>query len=228
MAQRDDRPEVPDGRDAPAEVGPSEQPGSAVGEALPESSESISREVRRLVDEGDLRRALRCIADHYGTAILNFATRMLSDQRAAEDIRQVVFEQAFRDLRQWRGDSVRSWLFRIARNRCLDHIKSWRTAGKHIVASDDVVDDIADPSPSGHDVLLSLDQRGSLRAAVEECLARLPDEVQRTILLRFSDDELSYEDMSVALNVGAGTLRKRVERAIPSLRDCLRRKGWGA
>jgi RNA polymerase sigma-70 factor, ECF subfamily len=58
----------------------------------------------------------------HGDEILGFCLRMVGDRALAEDIRQQVFLEAFRDL-DGGHSSPRAWLFGIARNRCLDVIR---------------------------------------------------------------------------------------------------------
>src|SRR5262245_39551551 len=75
----------------------------------------------------DVRRALTLLMDRYGDAVYRFAYEMTRDEGLADEIRQQVFVEAFRDLGRFeRRSAVRSWLFGIARHRALDATKTRR------------------------------------------------------------------------------------------------------
>src|SRR5436190_18437732 len=58
--------------------------------------------------------------------IYYLALRMLSNPTQAEDATHDIFLKAFRNMRQFRGESaVRTWLYRIAINHCHNLLQSW-------------------------------------------------------------------------------------------------------
>jgi RNA polymerase sigma-70 factor (ECF subfamily) len=149
--------------------------------------------------------------------------QLVRDQARAEDVAQQVVLEACRDLHRFeRRSSLRTWLSRIAKNRCLDELKKQRSAAKYIENEGDVVVDAADGG-AGPEVRLD---DAKLRAALEECLQELPAATAETVRLRFQEEDLSYDDMAVVMNAQASTLNQRVIRALKSLEQCLARKGW--
>ena len=161
--------------------------------------------------------------DEHGSAVLAFCLRVLQNRQAAEDIRQQVFLEAYRDITRFEGRStLRTWLFRIAANRCKDLLKMRR--GRFfgsVVPDEQAVVDFADPAPAPADRI----ERARLLAALEQCLTVLSEEVRMTVMLRYQT-EMSYEDMSGVLKTKADTLRLRVRRAMPLLLQCMEEKGW--
>ncbi|MGB1015791.1 MAG: RNA polymerase sigma factor, partial [Nannocystaceae bacterium] len=79
----------------------------------------------RALDHGRHRLALKLMMQAYGSIVLARCRQLLRpDHSAAEDVRQVVFVQAYRDLERYeRRSSIRGWLLAIARNRCIDHAR---------------------------------------------------------------------------------------------------------
>jgi RNA polymerase sigma-70 factor, ECF subfamily len=159
----------------------------------------------------------------YGERVLGCCLRMLRNRSSAEDVSQQVFLQACRDLGHFkRRSSLATWLYQIAKNRCLDAIKAQRSTDRYIDRDCEVSDKATDVSAAAPDALLDHKRR---LLWVQECLQELPPDAARTVRLRFQDD-LSYEEMGVIMNANPATLNQRVLRALPLLADCLQRKGW--
>jgi RNA polymerase sigma-70 factor (ECF subfamily) len=158
----------------------------------------------------------------YGGAVRGFCARVLHDSTLAEDVVQQVFLQAYRDLdRLENRGAIRSWLFAIASNRCVDTIRKEVRRSRWTQSADETVNHIKDSRP---DQLERLD-RAQLSVALDECLALLSPEVRMTVLMRFQTG-MTYEQLSRSLDARAEALQLRVVRALRKLRDCLERKGW--
>lgn len=64
------------------------------------------------------------VYNRHKTAIYNFCRRMLNDGDEAKDVVQEVFVKFFQSTARFDGEvSVKVWLFRSARNRCLNMIR---------------------------------------------------------------------------------------------------------
>lgn len=81
----------------------------------------------------------------------------------------------------------------------------------------DPVSDEASP----HDKL----ENAALAAGLERCLDELAPHTRMAVLLHHQE-AMSYADMARACRERAGTLRARVSRALPVLRECLQRHGY--
>jgi len=173
---------------------------------------------------GQRREAASALMSAYGDAVFSFCLRQLRDRDVAADLRQRVFREACRDLARFRGrSSLRTWLFGIASQRCLDEgRRRVRVPGPE--PFDALSSAAIDPVPTDWPNSLDLAAHSERSRALEECLGKLPDELRMSVLLRHGS-ELSYQEMSQRLGVKATTLQARVARAEPALRECLEAKG---
>lgn len=158
----------------------------------------------------------------HGEEVLGFCMRMVRTKTLAEDLKQQIFLEAYRDLDRFKGHSPpRAWLFGIANHRCLDAIKAMQRHLKLIDPGEQAVAGFEDPGPGP----LEHVDRVLLIAALEQCLNKLPPDIRATVLMRFQT-EATYEEMAALLAATADTLQVRVARALRKLRRCLERKGW--
>ena len=156
-----------------------------------------------------------------------------------ESLRPVVFSVAYRVvgpndaddvvmesyLKAWRAlprfnerSSLKTWLFRIARNCALDAIRSRnrrheepRPDGEDGVRGISEMADDRQPSPA--EDLIAAD----LKAEVQEAVRQL-DDIHRTALLLRYTDRLSYAEIAAATGVSMGTVMSRLFNAKRKLR----------
>lgn len=181
---------------------------------------SAERSLLAAIDSGDRDAALNELMKAYGRAVYQYCRYMVEDAHLADDAHQLTFIQAYQDLSSFqRRSSVRSWLFGIARHRCLDLLKSRRRWYQRFQPLDEL------PRPprveGGEDERLIA--RG-LAKALEECLRRLAPQVRAAVLLRHQQG-FSYAEMAQALGKRAAALQMCVARALPVLRGCLQKQG---
>jgi RNA polymerase sigma-70 factor (ECF subfamily) len=150
--------------------------------------------------------------------LYSLACRMLGNPTDAEDLLQEIFLSAHRKLGSFRGDSaLGTWLYRLATNLCLDHLRS-RAAktGQLTGALDD------EPALADH---------GSRRLAdvtvakmdLERALAQLPDGC-RTAFVLHDVEGLEHREVAEALGIAEGTSKSQVHKARMRLRTLLSRK----
>jgi RNA polymerase sigma-70 factor (ECF subfamily) len=179
-------------------------------------------DVLDLVAKGDMTGALRLLMNRYGTAVYRFCREALRDATLAEDVQQQVFIQSFRDLPRFRRQaSVRTWLFAIAHHRVLDAVKARNRQKARIEPGEPA--EVPDSHPSPGDRI----DDARLRAALVTCLEELPENVQTALLLRFQQG-FTFEEMAKVCGKKSGTLQAQVMRALPDLRDCIKRCTGGA
>jgi RNA polymerase sigma-70 factor (ECF subfamily) len=183
-------------------------------------------EIASALRRGDRQGALQVMMRSYGAALYRHIAEMVGDRDLAGEILSQVFMEAYEDLDSFAGRSrCRTWIYGIARHRCLDAIRARRRRERRFVLSDGDDGDDADTADAGP---LPPDRIDDLRlvAKLEECLARLAPAVRSAVLLRFQD-ELSFEEISHICRERPGTLQQRVARALPVLRRCVERSGRG-
>jgi len=180
----------------------------------------VERVALDALDAGDFKTALTALMDAYGTPVYRFCRYMVADPDLAEDAHQTTFVQAYEGLDRFsRSSTLKTWLFSIARHRCLDAVK---VAGRRQKRFEAVAEapETALEEPSADQRLLHRARRQALAA----CLDELRPEIRTAVLLRFQE-ELSYPEIARVSGDQAATLQARVARALPVLRTCLERKG---
>jgi RNA polymerase sigma-70 factor (ECF subfamily) len=159
----------------------------------------------------------------YGGAIFAYCRSMLDDRSQADDLLQLVFLQAFGALPTFEArSSFKTWLFGIARHRCLDEIKRGSRHSRRL--SELRADQVESPRVTSDSVLDQQQVTAEREAGLDDCMQRLPADTRDLVLLRFRHD-LSYEEIAALVGPAAGTLRVRIFRALASLRRCLEGKG---
>ncbi|MGB6242956.1 MAG: sigma-70 family RNA polymerase sigma factor [Castellaniella sp.] len=151
---------------------------------------------------------------HQG-AVHRYLARMTGLPETARELAQDTFVRAFRAMPSWRPEArFRTWLFRIAHNLALDHL---RRAKRVVFEPLDDGLETPDPAP-GPEQQLEAQQR--IRQ-LETALAALPA-AHREILLLREIEGMSYEDIAQTLELNPGTVRSRLARARAALLAVLR------
>ncbi len=154
--------------------------------------------------------AFETLCGRYQSRLLAFCRHMLGSREDAEDVLQEVFAAAFHAvLADEREINVRPWLYRIARNRSLNHLRRASAIG---VDSMDV--HFSDHGLSTGDRVIRRESFRELLADVEQ----LP-ETQRTALLLREIDALSYEQIAQAMETTVPSVKSLLVRARISLAE---------
>jgi RNA polymerase sigma factor (sigma-70 family) len=154
--------------------------------------------------------AFEALVARYQSRLLAFCRHMLSSKEDAEDVLQEVFAAAFNAmLADDRPINVRPWLYRIARNRSLNHLRRTQAVG---VDSMDV-----HLSEGGVTTADKVHKREEFRLLVSD-VQDLP-ETQRTALLLREIDALSYEQIADAMETTVPSVKSLLVRARVSLAE---------
>jgi RNA polymerase sigma factor (sigma-70 family) len=149
--------------------------------------------------------AFRVLHDRYRQRLFAYVRQMLSShsRQDAEDVLQDVFVRAFGALRSdSRAVNVRAWLYRVAHNRCIDHLRRPHPPAAEIfeVSRKPLLDPVDEAQ-----------RREDLRRLVGD-VGRLPEQ-QRSALLMREIDGLSYTDLAGALDVTVPAVKSLLVRA---------------
>ncbi len=148
--------------------------------------------------------AFEAIVDRYQARLLGFCRQMLSSTEDAEDVLQEVFVNAYRAiLADNREIKLRPWLYRIARNRCLNHLRKPVAEGKDSMDVHPIVD-----AASTHERVQNREEFRQLLSDV----GRLP-ETQRSALLLREMDAMSYEEIAEAMQTTVPSVKSLLVRA---------------
>lgn len=158
---------------------------------------------------GDVNRFEEIVLAHqHGVYALCF--RMLGNAQDASDAAQETFFRAYRALASFRGDSrFSTWLYRLGSNICLDMLRKRPEAP---VLSLEDNDGQRWDFPSREDTPPEVLERKELRRAVQSGLLQLPPEFRQMLVLR-DVNGLSYDEISLATGLKAGTVKSRIARA---------------
>lgn len=154
--------------------------------------------------------AFEALVARYQSRLLAFCRHMLSSREDAEDVLQEVFAAAFNAmLADEREINVRPWLYRIARNRSLNHLRRTQAVG---MDSMDV-----HLSEGGLTTADKVHKREEFRLLIAD-VQDLP-ETQRTALLLREIDALSYEQIAEAMETTVPSVKSLLVRARVSLAE---------
>ncbi len=178
------------------------------------------------IQHGD-RGAYEFLIQRYQRSLFNFATRFLNDADGAADICQQTFIQFFLHVQELRTDEpLAPWLFRVARNRCLDELRRRHTTvfsqlgGEENADGANILESIADTDPLPDAYV----ERADLQQLLAAAIAALPTRYREVVALRYAAD-LSFAEIGQTLGLPEATVKTQFHRAKPLLRAYLRAHG---
>jgi RNA polymerase sigma-70 factor (ECF subfamily) len=155
------------------------------------------------------------ILSRYKRKVFGIAYKFTGRFDEAEDLTQEVFFKVYKALATYKKEQEFSlWLVSISRNACIDYYRSMKRERKMVAAE---VNDLRNFRFQG------LSPQGSLEAAersraVRECLAEMPDELRRILILRDLQG-LSYKEIADKLDLAEGTVKSRIHRGRSELAE---------
>ena len=168
--------------------------------------------IERLVAEArnGESRAFGLIFDHYHDSIYRFIASRVQRPSDAEDLTQLVFVKALEALPRYesRGVPFGGWLFRLARNAVIDHVRT-----RHEHSELDALIESAHGDAGPDEIAVIRQELDAVGAA----LAGLTDEQKEAIALRFFAG-LSAREAAEAMGKQEGTVRGLQFRAIAAMR----------
>jgi len=154
--------------------------------------------------------AFETIVDRYQGRLLGFCRQMLGSTEDAEDVLQEVFVNAYRAmLADDREINLRPWLYRIARNRCLNHLR------KPTADAQESMDMV--PAVDAASTAEKVHNREEFRQLLTD-VGKLP-ETQRTALMLREMDAMSYEEIAQAMDTSVPSVKSLLVRARISLAE---------
>ncbi|MCB1214437.1 MAG: sigma-70 family RNA polymerase sigma factor [Deltaproteobacteria bacterium] len=150
--------------------------------------------------------------EEYQGMVRHLVFRMVGEE-ALEDLVQESFLRIWRGLPKFKGESsLKTWVYRVATNVCLDFLKKQKKLGKEL-----------------YEIELGqlnskLDQDLYQQKSLHEGLNTLKEE-QRTALILFYWEELSLKEIAKVLGVALGTVQSRVFHGRKNLLQFLKEKG---
>jgi RNA polymerase sigma-70 factor (ECF subfamily) len=157
--------------------------------------------------------ALAALYDEYYDRIARYVYVRLGDRGEAEDIAGEVFLKALESLDSYKeqGFPMQAWLFKIAHNLAVDHLRKM-SKRKTLPIDGVIVKDDMDPQ--------AVAETHIELARVNKAIEQLTLAQQQVIQLRFFG-ELSSEETAEVMNRSGGAVRELQSAAIKSLRKVL-------
>ena len=153
----------------------------------------------------------RAMTEH-ADGLKTFAARMLGDSLLAEDVTQDAFLALYRHLHSVPENAMRPWLYRVARNLCLDILR--RRKFKLRLFRDVSPDDELELTPEDIGANRPEDAAHSREAqeAIEQAIQSLPEKFREAFLL-CEIQGLSYEEAAAIMGCPVKTVSTRLFRA---------------
>jgi len=174
--------------------------------------------------------ACTALVRRFERPVYNLVVRLVQDSALAEDLTQDTFLKMFRGLAQYDA-SLRfsSWLFRIAHNTAIDHLRQRRLllATPRLDEDGDAIDlldqlpDLRGDSPE------QAATRRQMAAVIDRAIDTLRPEYRAVVVLRHHED-FDYEEIAEVMGLPLGTVKTYLHRARKELADRLREAGLGS
>jgi RNA polymerase sigma-70 factor, ECF subfamily len=170
--------------------------------------------------------AFRELIRRYERPVFSLVFRMVRDRELAEDLAQDTFIKVLNHIDRYRPEfKLSSWLFKIANNVAIDHLRRRQLDtvsmdGSPHAASAEAIEstsfDVAVPQESALEEM----EAKELGSAIEQAIARLRPEYRSCIMLRHVEGR-SYEEIAATLDLPLGTVKTYIHRARHELRKAL-------
>jgi RNA polymerase sigma factor (sigma-70 family) len=170
--------------------------------------------VQKAIHQQD-QKAYAELMERYREAIYFMLLKMVNNKDDAEDLTIEAFGKAFKRLAQYTPQfAFSTWLFKIATNNCIDHIRKKRIRAISIdqgYTSDDgdtieisIKDSILDPA----EMMQKEERIKKMRTIVD----KLKPRYRKLVEMRYFD-EMAYEEIAEQLSLPLGTVKAQLFRA---------------
>ena len=176
--------------------------------AMESEASTISRGLRRR--DPDL---LDRLIEQYQHRLLRYLFHLSGNRELAEDLFQETWIRVLERGHQYDGKrEFSTWLYAVARNLTIDHLRKKRHVSLDELMQDDEQHapfEPADTRPSALDRVAQREQNEGISAG----LAGLPAEYREAVVLRYQD-ELSLQEISAVTGAPLGTVKSRLYRGL--------------
>lgn len=144
--------------------------------------------------------------------VFRLCVRLVGEQDAP-DVTQQVFLKVFRTIQQFSGGSrFETWLHRVTVNECLQFTRSRSRRPEVALATEPVAEGSSNGAAESSELL-------------QAALNRLEPDLKAVFVLR-EIEELNYAEIATTLDLSAGTVASRLNRARTQMKELLTELGW--
>jgi RNA polymerase sigma-70 factor, ECF subfamily len=183
--------------------------------AMESEASAIARGLRRR--DPDL---LDHLIEQYQHRLLRYLVYLAGNRELAEDLFQETWIRVLERGHQYDGrHEFSAWLFAIARNLAIDHVRRKQPASLDSLADEDKgpFDIPATGSPSALDLTIRREQREQISAGMEHLAA----EYREALVLRFQEG-MSLAEIARVIGAPIGTVKSRIYRGLSALEPWLK------
>lgn len=159
--------------------------------------------------------------DFYLPRIYGFIARRVGERAVAEDLTATTFERALGSIRRgdFRNESFGGWLYRVASNAIVDHVRQGR---RTVTFGGNAEDGSGDDREAllGDDAATAAFAAALDRDVVRRALVRLPEAQRRLLVLKFFDG-LELDELCTAFGCSRPTFAVKLHRALVALRAAI-------
>ena len=162
--------------------------------------------------------AFRELLSRYERPVFSLVYRMVRDRALAEDLAQEAFIRAFNAIGTYKPNfKFSSWIFKIANNHAIDHLRKRRLdtvsidGSPHAQSPDEEARTrlVVESTEEAPDRYVEARELGS---QIEEAIGRLRPEYRTVVLLRHVEG-YTYEEIAEIMGVPLGTVKTYLHRA---------------
>jgi len=166
--------------------------------------------IRLFFVEGKENYAFQLIVKEYSKRLYWQIRRLVIDHDQTDDILQDTFIKVYQNLKHFEGkSSLYSWMYRIATNEALNHLK--KKSSQNISANDSLFTSLkADPYFDGDEAYIRL----------LEVVEQLPDKQKLVFQLKYFE-KMKYEEIAEMLGGTVGSLKASYHHAVKKIENNL-------
>ena len=186
----------------------------------------------RAYQSGDVSGFEKLLKRHR-SGVFTFCLKMLGEKSAAEDALQEIFLRVVKAAPKWKRQAkVRTWIYTIARNHCIDALRKARhrkTASLDQPLSKEEADGASLGEQTADDKAMAPDRGAAqtrIREALVSALASLSEE-QREVFVMREYAGMPFKEIASVVGVSENTVKSRMRYALEHMRAHLQKAGIG-
>lgn len=182
-----------------------------------QTDEQLAEACRRLD-----HRAFQILMERYLPAILNFVRQYAKVPEDADDITQETFFKVWKYIGRYKkGKGFRPWLYTIARNTALDHLKRKRSVS--FSSLDDADNDLnfEDTLQDTEPLQTEIFENAQLAEKLSEKILLIEPDYRIVMTLRYHD-EMTFEEIAEIVGKPMNTIKSWHHRTLVRLRELLK------
>ena len=163
--------------------------------------------------------ALAALLARYQNRLYRYLLRIARQPATAEDLFQQTWLRVAQNIRQFDPRrNFEAWLFRLARNLAIDHLRRYRpeSLDDPLPSGDSRGEQLPAPDPGAFQALVA----GERARRVATALDALPAIHREVLTLRF-EEEMKLEEIAEVMDTPLSTVKSRLRRALDGLRERL-------